>query len=129
MCRGRADILNVSAGIAVDLKKSTDAREQQLLKCLRDYKYHWQQAFYMAGLRRLGVPMERFIFTFMEDYAPYASINWELPEELIQRADMRIESIMDKYAECVLEKDWPGYPSGILTPNIPKYLLNDTWPE
>lgn len=118
-CRGKADGALLTHGVAFDIKSCEDANEA-FMRSVRDYRYHWQRAFYTDGLGALDAPIDSFLFFAIEKNAPFEYRTWELPQWLVETASSRYRETLERYAECLKTDTWPGYPVGIETLPFPE---------
>lgn len=118
-CRGKADGALLQHGVGFDLKSCEDA-EDAFMRSVREYRYHWQRAFYTDGLGALHAPIDSFLFFAFEKNAPFQYRTWELPEWLVKHARSKITETLERFAECQAKNEWPGYPVGIETLPYPE---------
>jgi hypothetical protein len=112
-CKLRADFLRHD-GLVVDLKTSADASPREFRRSIWNFKYHWQSAFYLAGLSHLaGEPLNQFIHVVVEKQAPYGVGVYVLDDESLQLAKEEIKGLMRLYAECEASGNWPTYDTDI----------------
>jgi hypothetical protein len=62
-CRGRVDALQRPWGVVLDVKSTNDATNNGIEKSIREYLYHWQEAYYREGLMWLTTSMSRLSFS------------------------------------------------------------------
>jgi exodeoxyribonuclease VIII len=118
-CRGKADGALLEHGIGFDLKSCEDAGEK-FMSSVREYRYHWQNAFYCDGLAALDAPLEEFLFIAIEKTYPYQYQAWDLPRWLIAKARERYQDTLIEYAKCLHNDVWPGYRQNIQTLPYPE---------
>lgn len=119
-CRGKADGALLQHGVAFDIKTTDDARADSFSRSVRDYRYHWQREFYSAGLAVLGAPIDDFLFIPIEKTYPFQYRAWPLPGFLIEKARAGIANTLERYAQCLKDDDWPGYPLAVETLPYPE---------
>jgi len=120
-CRGRADIAMFEFAFVGDLKSCQDA-DDEFKFAVRDWLYHWQSAFYQRGLRKLGHPVDDFVFFAVEKKAPFLYRPWVMPREAVEDAERKILIQLDRYKECLTNNFWPGYTAELGTVDYP-----DSW--
>lgn len=123
-CRGRADIAVLEHLLVGDLKSCQDA-DDDFKYAVRDWKYHYQNAFYKRGLRKLGYPIEDFIFWAIEKKKPFLYAPWDIPRNATEEAEQNILKLLPLYRECLDAKFWPGYPPNIRTVEYSEHWLNE----
>jgi len=123
-CRGRADAAVFEHNLLGDLKSCQDAGQDFKFAC-RDWLYHWQAAFYRRGLRKLGIPIENFVFFAIEKKKPWLYAPWEMPEAAIEDAEHKILDELVRYKECLDANFWPGYPQHLREVDYSDYWLRE----
>lgn len=115
LCKARPDAINDGYGMCVDLKRARDARLSKFQRDVKEYQYHVQAAFYLDGLRACGEPLTRFLFVAVEPEPPYAISCVELEPDMVEHGRLLYRRGLNRYAQCLNENDWPGYPEDIRT--------------
>ena len=135
-CRALVDWLpNPTGGrlILPDYKSCVSAAPDDVSKAVARYGYHIQGAFYLAGLRALGLADERarFVLVMQEKTPPYLVTVAEPDDEAMRLAAIRVEEALLTYAECTATGRWPGYSDDVVPVALPpwetKELREDTW--
>ena len=103
----------------VDLKTTTDASPQGFAKSVANWRYHVQQAHYMAGTFA-----ERFVFIAVEKTYPYAVGVYELDATAMNVGYALRRNNLQTIADCRAINEWPGYSQGIQNLSLPKWALN-----
>jgi len=103
----------------VDLKTTTDASPQGFAKAVANWRYHVQQAHYMAGTFA-----ERFVFIAVEKTYPYAVGVYELDATAMNVGYALRRNNLQTIADCRAINEWPGYSQGIQNLSLPKWALN-----
>jgi hypothetical protein len=123
-CRGRLDHSN---GLTtVDLKTADDASPGGFAAACAKYGYHYQQVLYKRGIRALGLAGDlepEFLFAAIETKPPYLSAVYDVPDDAIDVAEVRVSQALRRFAECQRTGYWPGYPTGITTLRFPRWAL------
>lgn len=129
--RARIDRLDVAPDrmTIVDYKTTKMAVAPQFVqRALYNNTYHFQDAFYRRGIRRLFPQIDRhemkldFLFIMQEQDAPF--------EVTVVRVDAAGRLIGEKmvsnafllWRKCMAENHWPGYPTEILTAEMPAWI-------
>jgi hypothetical protein len=105
----------------VDLKTTTDASPRGFAKSVANWRYHVQQAHYMAGTFA-----ERFVFIAVEKTYPYAVGVYELDTTAMDAAETTRRNNLQTIADCRAINEWPGYSQGIQNLSLPGWALSDT---
>ena len=93
--------------------------DQNIRNVIHDEKYHLSAAMYLDVGKAAGVPVDRFIWVFVESFAPYLCRIIEAPPEMIEAGGKAYLHCLSKY-KTASAGFWPGYdrdPSFIETPN------------
>lgn len=105
----RFDLLTKD-GIALDLKKTTDARADAFSRAIYNYRYHCQAAFYIDVYKwATGLDIKEWKFLAMEEQSPYACKVYTLDQEAIEIGRIEYRIALNTYAECVESGEWPSY--------------------
>lgn len=108
-------------GIIIDLKTFDDLSEANIQKQIVKMKYHWQSAFYLAGVNQvLNLKSKMFVHIFIDTKA-FVSRVVVLDDASIENAEMSIQPLIETYAECLKKNTWTGYPGDILTTSLPSW--------
>jgi exodeoxyribonuclease VIII len=124
-CRCRPDLLAEVEGmrVLVDLKTTRDARPQQFLKSVVNYRYHVQDAWYSDGIAAvLGEAPVTFMLVAIESSPPYAVAMYELDHEWLERGRVRYREDLERWAEYQeTQNKWVGYPAEIELLTMPRW--------
>lgn len=125
-CRALIDWLrHPSAGrlLVPDFKTCASAAPDDAVKAIARYGYHTQGAFYLAGLRALGLADEsaRFLLVMQEKTAPYLVTVIEPDRTAMRLGAMRVREAIDVYARCVKAGRWPGYSDDVVIGELPRW--------
>jgi hypothetical protein len=124
-CKARADYFVPEAGWVFDLKTTSDASPQAFAKSVASYRYHVQDAFYTAGFRALGAPVDHFFFAAVEKEPPYAVSVLVCDVAAIDRAEELIRRDMARLAQCIERDEWPAYGNEVHHISLPAWALTD----
>lgn len=121
VCRARADHLPhpTSSGrlILADYKTCASAAPDKIQRSVADYGYHFQAAWYMDGVRTLGLAEDvAFLFVFQEKTAPYLVNVIELDHEAHRIGAWQNREAREIYAACRRTGRWTGYSDD--SPNV-----------
>lgn len=128
-CKGKMDIFVAEHAIAADVKSCTDATESGFLRSVRDYRYHYQTAFYVRGCRALGLEIADFPFFAIEKRAPYLYKPWYMPGYAVEHADRQISSLLSRAVEHAEKDEWPRYDTELQTIHYPPSWLDEEQKE
>lgn len=112
-CRCRPDAIHPD--LVVDLKTTIDASRWAFASSMHKYRYHVQAAYYLSGLKTLGVIDETatFVFLVVEKKPPYGVALYAVQQEDLRRGELQYERDLMRYAQCKKENHWPGYSESI----------------
>jgi len=122
-CKARLDRFTALKGdsIIVEVKTARDASAWRFGYDAAKYGYHEQAAWYRRGLRVLEPKERRHLTIALEKEPPWGVAVYEIDKECLDASEGRLQELVFKYAECVANGVWPGYPSGITALSLPKY--------
>ncbi len=97
-------------GVAVDLKKTQDARSPAFSRAIENYRYHVQAAFYMDVYHwATGETLSSFKFIAVEESSPHGVRVYTINEESIMVGRALYRDALNIYAECLDKGEWPAY--------------------
>jgi hypothetical protein len=99
--------------VRIDLKSTKDARPKKFARSAVDYGYF-----------RGSAPDLMLLLAF-EKKAPYASRLYEVPESELERGRREYRPLLNTYAECRKNGEWPGYDSRIKKLFYPEYIREE----
>ncbi|BCJ45355.1 hypothetical protein GCM10010168_86240 [Actinoplanes ianthinogenes] len=125
-CRALIDWLrHPGAGrlLVPDYKTTNSAAPDDAMKTVARLGYHVQGAFYLAGLRALGLADEsaRFLLVMQEKVAPYLVTVIEPDQTAMRLGAMRVREAIDIYARCTESGRWPGYSDDVVIGELPPW--------
>lgn len=128
-CKARIDMLADIPGfgpVAIDLKTTCDASPRELERGILKYGYHRQAAWYLRGLRTVGIDVRAFVFVAVEKAAPHVVTAYTVAEDALERARRDIEGHIDVFAACATRGQWPGYTSSpIVELDLPAWAYKE----
>ena len=93
----RPDYYNKKLGLVIDLKTTSAKSDDEFQKALWNFKYHWQQYWYMETLRLAGLPINKFIFVVVSKAPEHLVWVVELADEWIEIAEVEVEELINSY--------------------------------
>ena len=121
--RCRFDILTDDL-IAIDLKKTRDAREDAFSRAIDSYRYHVQAAFYSDVFYwATGEHLSGFKFLAVEEAMPHASRVYRLDETAMQEGRRLYREDLNLFAQCVESGEWPAYDEDEGIISLPEWKL------
>ena len=122
-CKCRPDYW-LPDGTIIDLKTTEDASDEGIAFAMRDYKYHWQTAWYLDGVSAaLSRKVTNFVHVFVEKTAPYGISIRVLADQSIESSRAEVRQILTKYAAGMKTSSQLGYPEQIQDLVLPGYLF------
>lgn len=135
-CRALVDWLrHPGAGrlLLPDYKTCASAAPADAEKAIARYGYHIQGAWYLAGLRALGLADEsaRFLLVMQEKTAPYLVTVIEPDATAMRIGEIRIREAINTFAQCTADGRWPGYADDVVLAELPPWetreLNGEVW--
>lgn len=125
-CRARLDWLKPAPEggrvIVADLKTITVADAASIEKSVANFGYHQQAAFYLDGVRSLGIhPDPAFVLVFVEKTAPHLVHVVQLDAYTLRLGELKNRRALETYTACTEAGRWPGYPTDITTVSLPAW--------
>lgn len=97
----------------VDLKSTKCASLKQFERDVRNYRYHWQAAWYVDLVKTITGEEPTFKIVAVENVEPYCSAVFEINFDLLAIARWEIQQTVDTIKRCMDTGIWPGYPSAV----------------
>jgi hypothetical protein len=124
MLRSRLDWLpNPGASgrlIVPDYKTCHSAERDAFGKSAASFGYHLQAAWYLAGIRALGMDVDpAFVFVAQEKTPPYLVNVIELDMPAMEIGALLMRRAIDVFVECQKRDVWPGYADEVQTVSLP----------
>jgi len=121
----RFDLLTTD-GIAVDLKKTRDARPEKFSRAVYDYRYHVQEAFYRHVFRCAtgGKELAGYRLLAVEEALPHSTVVYRLDDEAIAEGARQFRRNLNTYAACQASGDWHGYVIESELLSLPTWVMN-----
>lgn len=124
--RGRLDYLT---GLKpIDLKTTTDATPRKIVRAITEFDYDLQAAMYrrLVSLTHGDATVDPMTHIYVETSAPHGVQVVELADEgWIRGGDLKLETVLERHAECTASGEWPGYENGTLVLAPPTWYLID----
>lgn len=106
--------------IVPDYKTAHSAERDAFSKSVASFGYHMQAAFYLDGIRALGVELDpAFVFVVQEKTPPYLVNVFELDMIAINIGRELNRRAIDTYVECKASDNWPGYATDVQVVSLP----------
>lgn len=120
-CKARTDWLSGNA--IIDVKGCQDASPAGFAKNIANFGYDLQASFNLMGARATGLGKECFVFIACEWEPPYAVGVYQLGDNSLRSADVKIRRLLHAYMECVSNDVWPAYFEEIVTIEVPAWAM------
>jgi hypothetical protein len=123
-CKGRLDAYHADGeleGVVVDLKTTRDASPEGFKRAAYSYGYHRQAAWYLQGLKTLGLPATSFYIIAVETSAPHAVAVYKLSEKALEAGLKEVTELFALYKECKSTNEWDGYSRTAQVLELPYY--------
>lgn len=122
LCKCRPDYLRAEDGIVVDLKTTADARSEQFLHSVTNYRYYVQNAWYERGIGEEVGTVRNFVFLAVEKEPPYGIGIFTLPDDFIDMGIYAAMADLRTYARCKAADHWPCYEEEVQVLEAPKWF-------
>jgi hypothetical protein len=127
-CRARVDWLRTPVEgrrlMVVDYKTTVAADPESFGRFAANYGYFVQAAFYLAGVRELGLdPDPAFLLVSQEKDPPYLVSVLEFDETALTLGRNLMRNAINIYADCTRTGEWPGYTPEVQTVSLPPWFL------
>lgn len=122
-CKARVDWLGEIA--AVDLKTTKDASPSGFAKAVANYRYHVQQAHYLAGCEALCLPASDFAFVAVEKTEPYPVACYQLSDAAAGTGHRLWRRDLNAFSDCKKSGRWPAYSDEIEVLHLPAWALHE----
>lgn len=130
-CRARLDWLRTPVRgermIVPDYKTCISANPDHMGRAMADYGYHIQLAWYLSGVRALGLGDASAVGLLVrqEKTRPYLVAVTQPDHDAMKLADAKIREALRIYHECSTSGVWPGYGDGVTVVSLPPWELKD----
>lgn len=123
MRRARADAIVEGPGgrIAVDVKTTDSVATADLEKSIWSYGYHAQDPWYRDVFADAGLPVDAFVFLFVEKSEPYEVRVVELPSSATDLGRAANQRALDTWVRCKQTGVWPGHAPVIHQIDVPRW--------
>ena len=124
-CKARPDWVHYIDGktvTLVDLKSTVDESPSGFGRASARMGYHLQAAHYVEGFQQATrLDVRQFIFAAVTSAAPILAVPYALTDEIEAQGFDERRELMDRYAWCVANDQWPHYGEGIQMLDFPAY--------
>ena len=114
-CRARIDGLPMDGEFLYDYKSTEASAHPDLwqFRQMRQLGFDFSMAHYRRGLTALNITHSpQCAFIVQENYEPYLLSLVRVDDELIMRADQKVQHAMKIWGKCLRDNNWPGYAVG-----------------
>ena len=123
--RARLDDLLPGSHVFFDYKTTGDASPGGWWRLAYNHALHWQADFYKRVIREvLQIPNPDFRFVVQEREPPYAIAVYQFGPEAEAIAEQEVTEGIRRWAWCLANGRWGGYPARMMTLDTPGYVAN-----
>jgi hypothetical protein len=122
-CKGRLDFL-ARTGLS-DLKTTASLDRRRFSATAHNLRYPAQLAFYVRGLRALGMADPTVNLIVAEANPPYDVAVYEVGEDELAIGDELVSKLLLRLAECEATNEWPGSCPGVEKFYLPQWAYSD----
>lgn len=111
--------------IVPEYKTARSADLESIPRAMHDYGYHQQAAWYLSGIKALGLAGDAkpaFVFIVQEKTAPYLVTVFEPDAMALRIGAHRNRQALELYAACRTSGHWPGYSEQIELLSVPPWV-------
>jgi len=120
----RPDCLSYNDRFVLDLKTTQDASPKGFQKSIGGFCYHIQAAWYLRGLRKLGVVVDEFLFVAIEKTPPFCVGVYRADKEMLEEGEKKVEEALNIIQQCNKNRHWADYTPEILDISLPPWMVN-----
>jgi len=120
--KGRADWLS-RRGVLIDLKTTEDASVEAFERSLATWDYFGQLAYYADGATACGIDVQHCLLIAVEKEQPFGVAVYQIDDSALDAGRAMNRWRLTRYAQCVKDNSWPGYPAHIQTIGLPAWKL------
>lgn len=126
-CRAMVDNAPADRAVIYDLKTTTDASPEAVIKAVATYGYDQQLAFYRAVWEAATGERRKVRLVMVEKDAPYACSVVELYDKPGDEADWFDHAMganreaIRMWGECLASGNWPAYPTRVAVIGAPSW--------
>lgn len=125
-CRARLDHQPHPRGgrlICPDYKSAVSVEPGHLRKAVYNFGYHIQSAFYLNGIKALGLGDDNATFVFVAQMKepPYLVTVFDLDDDYLERGRRQVRKALRIYAECKTTGRWPGFADDVIQISAPRW--------
>lgn len=111
----------------VDLKATVDESPEGFSRALTKLGHHRQRAHYSSGFEQAtGLEVVEFVFAAVTSAAPVLAVPYVLDPEDAAQGEDEVAEMLERYAWCLRENQWPTYGSGPQTVSLQKWAKRST---
>lgn len=110
--------------IIPDYKTCRSVEPRALAKALVDYGYHRQAAWYIDGVRALGLDEDpAFVFVCQEKDPPYLVTVFQIDREALTIGDTQNRYARHVFRRCMETDTWPSYTNSVISLGVPPWAV------
>lgn len=110
---------------ALDIKTIAELTPESVQRAIATYGYHRQAAHYTATLEAAGFEVEEFVFGFVSSTYPYIAVAYVLDDESAEQGRDEVAELMEKFAWCQREGQWPAFGDGYQLTSLPRWAKRE----
>jgi hypothetical protein len=119
-CAGTLDVLG--AGFVTDLKTASRAEVDWFTRQADRLGYHAQLAWYAAGARAKGFPVEDLYIVAVEPSPPFCVTPFRLTPATVRAAESRWRGLFERFLVHRESDEWPGYVQDVVDLEITEFV-------
>jgi hypothetical protein len=112
--------------IIPDYKTAACGDPERFSRPLADHGYHMQAAWYVDGVRALGLAdRPAYVLVVQEKSAPYLVTLLEPDPAALRIGRLRNREAIECYQRCTLAGHWPGYSDDVERVSLPRWVESE----
>lgn len=109
----------------IDLKTSRNILTTgKIQSTIAELGYHFSAAMYTEVGKACGLPIDRFVWIFIESFAPYSARFVEASEQMMEVGKSEFYKCLEKYKTCMQSSVWDAYSNDIDIVHLPNWYAN-----
>jgi hypothetical protein len=118
----RPDIVNPTHKLIGDIKNMASGSTDDFIRSVGKFGYHVQEAMYSDVWEKgASMPVEGFFFICFEKSDPPLVSVFELDAPTVAEGHAIYRAALKRYADCVFNNTWPGYPQEVQKIGLKKW--------
>ena len=128
-CKARLDALSADYRLIVDVKSTSDAREDPFARSAFDYRYDIQAAHYVDAVLSVKSVQPLYCWIVVETDPPHGCAVYSAAPQLMNIGDEDRDSALRVINDCSRTGQWPLYVENVRPLNLPHWAIRARLPR